>query len=311
MNNLGIHIYDQFADLKWEEEILLFNLMSALTWKKYMGTIDLYCNTNYLMNLKKYNIDSLYNNINTEILDNKPNNIDYNQYWAFSKLIVLEKIKAPFTLIDTDLYIKDKLVFNTENKVTFYHKENFSLDYERNVYIDFDLLIPDHIKSMKLDKNVLPNNTAILNVNDDTFISDWVNLSKEIAIYNKDIKVEHPSTKICFVEQRLLPILLEKKGIKYSTIIKSIYQSHLSNMQNGDEWIPSSSLLNLIDPEEHKRFFNIKHLWGIKAMFENESIRNKIMNIVIDDFENFLDIDNKFEKIYKKISKKYKRKIKF
>jgi hypothetical protein len=307
MNNLGIHAYDQIKPLDYETELLLFNLMSILSWNKYMGSMDLYCNTDYLDNLKKYKIDSLYNKIDTKILDRKPKYIDYNQYWAFCKLLVMEKLKSSFTMVDTDLYIKRTLEFDKDYVATFYHKETFNTDYIRNVYIDFNQLIPQDIKDLHLDPNVLPTNTAILHIEDPTFINLWVKMAKEIAIFNANIKVDNPSSKICFVEQRLLPMILEKRKRKYTTLLKSIYQSHLSDSQDGNEWLPSSSILSIIDPEEANKFFSIKHLWGIKSLFKDENIRNLIMNMVIDDFEEYSEHLNYFSEIYEKVLKKYKR----
>lgn len=307
MNNLGIHVYDQFSNIDWQDEIMFLHLMSILSWKKYMGPIHLYCNSKFLSTLKNYGFENLYDYINTDILDNKPNDIDYKQYWAFSKLLIMNKLESPYTLIDTDLYINDIIEFDYDVDVMMYHKENFSIDYEKNVYIDFDDLLPEKIKQMNLDKNLLPTNTAILHIKNNCFVKEWVDLSSQIARHNPNYYVEHPSAKMCFVEQRLLPILLEKKGLKYNTIVKPIYQTHLVDLQDGSEWIPHLPLLNLIDPLENKKFMDIKHLWGIKKLFGDYTMRKKVMDVIINDFKQYLNDYKIFEKFYEKISKKYKR----
>lgn len=304
MNHLGLHIYDQNSDISWLEEVLIFNLISALSWKKYMGPIHLYCNTRYLNTLRKWNLHLVYDYINTDILDNKPNEIDYSQYWAFCKLLVMNEVKPPFTQVDTDLYLR--LPIKLDDDIIMFHEENFSLDFHRNIYIEPDLLVPNEIKEMNFDKSVLPTNTALLHIKDNSFINEWVELSKEIAVYNKDVKIENPSIKMCFVEQRLLPMILKKKNLNYSLILKSIFQSHEIEAQNGSEWIPNPFELKNSDPNEFKIFDGIKHLWGIKKMFHIPNIRNLIMSICLDDLLQY-NIDYKpYGKLFIKLKKKYK-----
>jgi hypothetical protein len=121
--------------------------------------------------------------------------IDYIKYWAFSKILVIESLKncTPFTVLDLDLWIYDKLEFDNDSDIMMYHKEDFLESFKNNIYIDFDKMIPDFIKEMGLDKKVLPTNAAILHFNTNQIISEWVDLSKQIAIYNNDIGFNHKS----------------------------------------------------------------------------------------------------------------------
>ena len=288
LNNLGIHVFEQTKDLDWEREMLFVNLLSALTWKKYQGPIHLYCNKRYLETLRIWGIDTVYDFIDTETLENKPNNIDYKQYWAFGKLLVLEKLinKEPFIMVDTDLWVNESIEFDNNCDVQMYHNENFDLNFKGNTYPDFDFLIPDNIKELNLDKNVLPTNCALLKINNTNFIPEWIELAKTIATFNKEIKISngHQSSKMCFVEQRLLPMLLQKRGLNYKTLINQVYQTHKAEIQDGSEWLPR------IDQSSYKdryKFESIKHVWGLKSFFKHLEIKEMVMRTTIQIFSQF------------------------
>ena len=79
---IGYHIYFQ-RDKKSTGNLIDFSahLASILFWKEHYGPIRLYCNSNFLESIKEYNLDVLYDEINTEILDNIPNKRSLKKYW--------------------------------------------------------------------------------------------------------------------------------------------------------------------------------------------------------------------------------------
>jgi hypothetical protein len=279
LTDLGIHVFEQNGPFNWELEIVAINLLSLLSWKKFHGPIHLYCNEEYLRTLKKWGVDVFYDKIDTEVLKSKPKEIDYKIFYAFSKIYVLSKIDSiePFTILDNDLWLLGKLNFENKSDVIMYHKETFSESYQYNVYPDFSDFIPENLKLRKFNKSILPTNTALLHIKNDLFIQEWYSLSKSIAIYSQNLesRYKNSSVRMCFVEQRLLPILLTEKGITYSTFIDHIYQSHLSEVQDGSEWFP---LFENSSKEELDKFMQIKHVWGMKNLFHHEQIRNLVMS---------------------------------
>jgi hypothetical protein len=310
LNDLGIHVFEKGNKLDWELELLTVNLLSALSWKNFHGPIKLYCNTGYKEAITYWGIDSVYDEINTELLDNKPQDIDYKQYWAFGKLLVIEHLKdsGPFTMVDTDLWINEKLNLNKDSDVIVYHKENFSIDYHNNTYPDFDFLIPDDIKQMDLDKSVLPTNCALLHIKDLSFITEWIELAKQIAQYNKDIEVpnKNGSSKMCFVEQRLLPMILKKNRLKHETFIGHIYQSHLSEPQDGSEWLPRFE--NSTD-EMIRKFESIKHVWGLKKFFHYPDLKYMVMASCLDVLDLYPTKGQSYSKIYNYMSMIYPKDV--
>jgi hypothetical protein len=279
LTDLGIHVFEQNGTLDWELEIVSINLLSLLSWKRFHGPIHLYCNDEYLQTLKKWGVDVFYDKIDTDVLRNKPLDVDYKTFYAFSKIYVLSKLDSskPVTMIDNDLWILDKLNFDERCDVIMYHKESFSENYHHNVYPDFDDLLPTELISRNFDKSVLPTNTAILHIRNCSFIQEWFNLSESIAIYNQNPQTTHKnsSIKMCFIEQRLLPMLLKEKDLTYSTFIDHIYQTHLSEAQDGSEWFP---LLENSSKLEIDKFMQIKHVWGMKKLFHYDQIRNLVMS---------------------------------
>jgi hypothetical protein len=285
-NQLGVHVFEKTKEIPFETEVIGINLVSILTWKLFHGPIVLYCNSEYLKVLQKWGLDRLYDSINTELLDTKPQDIDYEKYWAFVKLLVIKDLKerVPFTLFDNDLWVTTNLNFDSDSDLIVYHKEDYQESYHNNIYVDMDLMLPESIKKMNFDKTILPTNAAILHFNNKYFIDEWVDLSKQIVDYNKDLNFKHKSTQMCFVEQRLLPMLLTKRGFKYSTFIDNIYVTHKSDPQDGSEWYPH---LNDTKGEMWDKFQSIKHVWGLKKSFTNPHIKSLVMENVINTLRNF------------------------
>lgn len=278
LNNLGINVFEQLKELEWEEEIVFFNLLSALSWKKFHGPIHLYCNEKYLETLTKWGVDTVFDVIDTSLLKDKPNTIDYNQFWAFSKLWIIKKLSPlkKFTVLDTDLFLGRPLILRDDIDVLFYHKENFDPNQINSTYPDFDVLLPSDLQSQKLDKSVLPMNCAILHVNNVDFIDEWVDTAEKIAIHSKDIKLETniSSAKMCFVEQRLLPMILKNNNYTYDSFIVQSYQSHLSDKMDGSEWFPR---LENCTKEQNSIFESIKHVWGLKKIFHKDEVHFMVL----------------------------------
>jgi hypothetical protein len=304
--NLGIHVYEQNKSLDWEEELIFFNLLSCLSWINFEGPIQLYTNQRYLDTLKRYGVDTLYQTINTKVLENKSNEIDYTQYWAFSKLIVLEHLKEEnnFTLVDTDFWFLNKVDIPKNCDVVVYHREEFDNNYHQNPYPDFDFMLPESVREMNFDKTVLPTNTAFLRFNSNSFVDEWINLCKAIANYaiDKSVPNGHKSTKMCFVEQRLLPMLLKKRGLTYKPLINNVYRSHFIEPQDGSEWYPR---LENTPQEDLRKFLSIKHVWGLKNFFDREDLRKMVMKVCLSNFNRQDFIGKPYQKLYDSIYLKY------
>lgn len=89
-----------------------FLYTSILTWKHFYPnhTTNLYCDSHSKQQIFQMGILDLWDNINTEVLDKKQYNFNEEAFWASAKLKVINELKAPFTIIDLDLFIKQKFI---------------------------------------------------------------------------------------------------------------------------------------------------------------------------------------------------------
>jgi hypothetical protein len=94
------------------------------------------------------------------------------------------------------------------------------------------------------------------------------------------------SADTIFIEQRLLPSLVNKLGMKFGTLIPNVYQPHIKSDNLGSEWIPKIGF----DFKNQYMTWNIKHVWGLKKMYDDPDIRNLVINSVTDALDiNFID----------------------
>ena len=59
----GVHIFEKLGPIEWEDELIAIQAISALSWKKFHGRIELYCNQEHLESLKKWGVDKIYDKI--------------------------------------------------------------------------------------------------------------------------------------------------------------------------------------------------------------------------------------------------------
>ena len=88
----GVHIFEKLGPIEWEDELIVIQAISALSWKKFHGRIELYCNEEHLESLKKWGGDKIYDKINTSLLLESPKNIDRKDYWTFCKIFVSSRL---------------------------------------------------------------------------------------------------------------------------------------------------------------------------------------------------------------------------
>ncbi|NDB85464.1 MAG: hypothetical protein EB127_22595, partial [Alphaproteobacteria bacterium] len=239
--------------------------------------------------------------VDTDLLQTKPDGINYNEFWAFSKLLVIKNLvnsTEPFTIIDTDLWIHSPLKISNTLDVIMYHKEDYDEEFPKNIYTDFLEFIPDSVKYLNLDKCILPTNCALLHIKSRGFIETWYNLCVDICKYNWTIQPTNGSTKMCFIEQWLLPMLLTKMGYNYGTFIPQTYLSHKIDIGGGLEWYPTIENSSEIQASE---FRNIKHVWGLKKLFNNIYIKKIVTETTLKDMSDYDIIGNPHDKAYKQL----------
>ena len=279
----GIHIFEKLGPIDWEDELIAIQALSALTWKKYHGRIELYCNEEHLESLKKWGVDKLYDKIDTESLKSAPTGVDRSEYWSFCKLFISYKLDPPFVLVDTDLWLTDSLTFDFNKSFVAYHEENYDWSRPYNFYVNFDNFIPEKYLNY-FDLTVKPVNVALLFWNDKELLKSWLDITNEILSENRKCELDR-TQKTTFLEQWLLPMYAVKTNKPYGVLIPQRYNSSNDGMFEPNLWSPDVSEWN----DDHWFTFNkIKHIWGLKKHFNHEKISTEIFEKVryyIDEFK--------------------------
>lgn len=280
----GVHVFEKLGPIEWEDELIAIQAISALTWKKHHGRIELYCNEEHLESLKKWGVDKIYDKIDTSLLSTAPKNIDRNEYWTFCKIYVSANLKPPFVLVDNDLWITDELNFDTSKSFVAYHEENYDWSKPYNFYVNFDNFIPEKYINY-FDLNVKPTNVALLFWNDEELLKSWYDIVYEILNENRNCELSKLQ-KMTFLEQWLLPMNAVKNKKDYSTILPQVYNSHINgDVFHPELWSPPVSGWN---ETHYVNFDKIKHVWGLKRYFSDQTILREVFETLLISAKKYI-----------------------
>jgi hypothetical protein len=297
----GYHIYYQTKEGQHDIDSLV-QLASILNWKKHYGPIKLYCNKRYLETISKYGLDKEYDFIDTDFLETVPYKDYMSKYWSFCKIYLakhLAEFETEFCILDTDLWIQKPNMLDMDKDLIFYHREAYDIKFPNNPYP----LASNWIDNEEFDWSTSPCNCAILcfKSNFKELINTWYSVASEVIERTKDIEFEfeNKNANTIFIEQRLLPTIAVKLNVKYGLILDTIYLTFKQGLNtDGDEWAPKLGH----SPENSYAVLNIKHIWGLKAYYDFEFIRDIILSEVFLTLEQFPEIEIK----YKELIDKYK-----
>lgn len=295
----GYHVYYQTnEDGKFEAINYLVQLASIKFWKKNYGPIKLYCNQKYLESITKYGLNEEYDEIDTQFLETNPYKKYSDRYWSFCKIYLANKLaqeEESFCILDTDIWISEPNLITKED-VVFFHKEAFDVNYSMNPY-------PDPINWIKAEDyidynwNVSPRNCAIIcfNSNFRELIAKWLEVSMQVIeqTHSKEFEFENKNSSTIFIEQRLLPTLVDKLRLTMGEIFPSVYQT-TQDGTDGTEWVPR------IDSSEYLTYIAtaIKHIWGAKKFYDKSYIRQIVLDTT---FEALIKYGDSYEPKYEKL----------
>lgn len=289
----GYHVYYSYPSTKpesiYEPINILVQLASALHWKKFFGSINLYCNDSHLISLQEYGINAVYDKIDLELINNMPH-VD-GRYWAFSKIYLAQhllKTQSNLTLIDTDLWVSEiPPTFDPTLAAQGLHFEVFDEEHPYSPYINpiyFDF------GPSGFDWDVLPINTAFLYLSDAELVNEWYEHCLAIIAANINTEDYGGSREMVFLEQRLLPTLAKFRGKKIDTLLPVSFNTCLpiDGKEIGNPWYPPfDSSIELTKFETL-----IKHVWGRKRHYDEKPIRTSIVKAVIFDLnKNFTSVE--------------------
>ncbi len=266
----GIHVFEKNGPIEWEPMLAAIQLISALSWKKHHGRIELYANEEWLDVLRKYGIDQIYDYIDTTELSKKNESINSTLYWSWPKMKIAKKLTPDHVMIDTDLWINSPIEVNDEMDFIGFHEETWSDLNPNNTYPDFDpLIMPNDLG--RWDKTVRPINCALLWVNNSELLNLWLAEAEKIAISTGAGKLPDPNLSVhqVFIEQRLLPMIANELKLRYSTFLPIVYQSHIMDMGLGECWLPDPKTWSPEMIDAVKAFI---HIWGCKKLWSHDEL---------------------------------------
>lgn len=223
---------------------LYTTVISALEWRKNNGEIRMCADKIGAEYYRKIGIDGVWNEV-CAVLPEDMEKIDPTMFWAAGKLLALRDMRGDYALVDEDFVVWRELKLS-KTAVTVAHREDISPDIypEPSEFgVDFPLL-------EKLNREILPCNTAFLYIPDESFRDFYANQS--VAFMKSAGKCGDYLCRMVFAEQRLLAMLCGYCAVEIETLLDK------------DRLFVAQS--------------DFTHLWGAKqAMRDNEQERERFM----------------------------------
>jgi len=236
------------AQYRIEDFDLLTTVLSALMWRKNNGPIRLYTDKvgyNYYASLDL--LDLWDAGIDTAVLENIPETINHDIFWAAAKLFALQHEETPVAMIDTDLIVWPRILTVLENKpFAVIHREELHGCYPP----------PDTLKRRKgyefdpqWDWSELPCNMAFAWFSDSEFKKYYTDCAIDFMTDNHEYAMEMVSQMV-FAEQRMVAVCAKKMNIP-------IYHFLDDPFQRDNEYF--------------------SHIWGAKDIARNYPGQRKLL----------------------------------
>jgi hypothetical protein len=291
----GYHVRQYIRPFHTLDEFEIYcQLLSVLFWKRNYGDIGLITDIITLNQLKPYGFLHEYSDINLTLFDeHMPKIIDKNKFWSFGKIVTAAYApEDEFCIIDTDAYLREAIQFDKSYDFIAAHPE---FTDNKKVYPALRNFIKHY--TPKEDK-MLAMNTSFIYCNNPLLMRVWHKLATQVAcdITMRYMLQQDTSIYAKFavtVEQRFLPLVAQRLGCNYTTIISNTYKPTTAN-KNVNEWIPDPRRSGNIS-DVSKTYF---HMWGLKyAMRKDIPLRGLVYGNMTSDFiEHF---PNEYAKYYK------------
>jgi len=290
----GIHVFKGVDEKSYSEHVLMIQALSAIEWKKN-GPIHLYTTEKDLKFFNKIGLDSLYDVINTDILD-RPDEIYWPHFGAATKMKVLDSIQEfPVAFIDNDLIYRDPIEDSVLNyDITYLHDEG---RFWRN-YPDLDLLgkrkdyefpnIPELNTSNPINVGFFIINNKELKEKYCELAMDYMHrnkgLSKNVKWADSDLR---KFWKPLFVEQRLLSAVVDNGKFTRHQIFPYTYYGDTCNWENrvSKEKFSNKELFR-------REKFTWFHLWGEKSIYNKSSKKHLKISMFYKLLNRLFSIDN-------------------
>lgn len=283
---------------------LMTMVLSALKWRENNGGIKLYTDKPCYDYYDSLDLLPLWDRgVDTEAMDNIPNSIKPDVFFAAGKFYGLENEPLGNVCIDRDIIAwKDISHKIGDNKLTVAHREPVGYNFG---YIPQEKLVSPAGYEFEEDLNwdINPCNTSVMSIQDPEFKRRYLKNFKEYTIGNNDSKLKHDIVvgnyvaEILFVEQRYIAMLADKMDIEINQVIGEeilynnwgsivydeedllthiwSFKKDIDKKPRAKEWLTRRLLKRIYD--DHPKYFNIllKHFPELNEYLDNYFMRDE------------------------------------
>ena len=254
-----------------EDFDIMTTILSALKWREKNGTIKMVTDNAGYKFYEERGMMCLWDAVTTE-LEEIPDCVNPQQFWAAGKLFALRNEEIPVAVIDTDFIVWDRLAFDNLRDIMVIHREDLYSDVYPEIH-HFNMK-RGYIFNPDLDWRLNPANTAFYVIKSEELRDLYV---KEAVDFMYNAEDGDTLTYMVFAEQRLLPMCANMIGVE------------LGEFSNAEKLFCDG-----------ERYFT--HTWGMKQqMREDSALRYdfcmRCARRIKEDFAEYLPIIEKIPEI--------------
>ncbi|MBR0366028.1 MAG: hypothetical protein IJH94_04430 [Clostridia bacterium] len=191
-----------------EDFDILTTILSALKWRELNGRIKMVTDSVGLEFYRSRGMLGIWDEVTTE-LDELPQAVDPEVFWAAGKLYALERAAIPTAMLDTDFIVWERIAFDKLGDLTVIHRE----DITPHTYPDISAFKMKDGYSLDtvLDIYERPVNAAFYVIKNEALKNEYIRATKEFIEKSAG---KDRLTYMVFAEQRLLAMTAKKMNIE-------------------------------------------------------------------------------------------------
>jgi hypothetical protein len=224
-------------------------MLSSLTWRKYNGDINLYCDDSFKSVIDELDISWFWDSIDYTSLKQIPEDINQDIFWTYPKMFIHSLQKDPFCSIDADLYLTKSIQDHKED-IVFSHYE---IDLHENTYPNFyELeLFREVFNYQSIESPAI--NTCLVQFNRLDVLEPLMEITNKFVTKDYTKFFNYPSHSwTIYCEQKVLGQLVDDLGYTKKSVMDVYYDCF--------DW--EKNIRDFIPPR-----YGIDHIWFEKEEF--------------------------------------------
>lgn len=246
---------------------ILYTILSAIRWKLHNGPIKLYTDSIGLSYYKQIGICDLYDEIDTEFLDNLQN-VDPAYYWTSGKIQALQNEKEPFVFLDQDFIVRDTIPES-------FYKTDIGIGHweiPRGNYYFTKKQWESEIKHVEIPENYNCNayspNTSFVYFGSNSAVEEYVKAHTKLINSGSN---EVPEWFWLATDQGILGHVIRKHKYCTNTLTDRIFLADSDYAKPEDKMFGySAQWYYPLDFDPGKDQLKWEHVWLAKVVFANE-----------------------------------------